>query len=319
MTLNRQHGGQGLHGRTRHTGGAWLAGWVLNTALSGAPVQAQQAAPVVAASAPAAPASAPVVSGHAHVSAQASATSRLHKMQHLMDRLTLDPEEARSSCRYESDISTAPPKGLVALTFDDGPDPVQTEKILAVLKKYEVPATFFLVGESVVRHPELVSRIRAESQHLIGNHSWSHPSFHAINTLAQQEEVDKTTEVLQNFGGAGWFRYPYGNATCETNQWLKAHQYQIVGWHVDSCDWAFDHSGAVDAKEAALCGVLAQNRANFVGHIVSSVRAHDGGIVLLHEIHHHTMNQLETIIQALLKSGFGFAALDDPRFKPSLR
>ena len=114
------------------------------------------------------------------------------------------------------------------------------------------------------------------------------------------------------------FRYPYGNSTCETNRLLKTEGYSIVGWHVDSCDWAFDRTGKVNAREALECGVLPQYTDNFVEHVVSAVRAHNGGIVLLHEIHSNTVHQLDSVIERLKAEGFVFGALDEEAFASSL-
>jgi peptidoglycan/xylan/chitin deacetylase (PgdA/CDA1 family) len=75
----------------------------------------------------------------------------------------------------------------------------------------------------------------------------------------------------------------------------------------------------VDAKEALSCGVLAQNRSNYVDHVVSTVRAHNGGIVLMHEIHPNTIKKLEEIIVRLKQEGFIFGSIEDPDISPSLR
>ena len=252
-------------------------------------------------------------------SAAASALSRQHRLQHLDARLNVAPDVLRAQCRYESEISTAPARGKVVLTFDDGPEPGQTEFILDTLRRYHAPAAFFLVGHKVEQHPELVARIRAEGVHLIGNHSWDHPNFHDIPVPAQALEVQRTRGVLDAQGGTVWFRYPYGNASCETNALAHELGYHIVGWHIDSCDWAFDHSGAVDPKEAAICGVLPQHRDDFVAHVLSAVRAHEGGIVLLHEIHPHTVRQLDAILRGLSEAGYTFTTLADPDYAASLR
>jgi peptidoglycan/xylan/chitin deacetylase (PgdA/CDA1 family) len=233
--------------------------------------------------------------------------------------LNSDGESLRSACRFESEIDTAPPAGVVALTFDYGSDPVETPRILALLDRYEIGGTFFAVGEQMQHHPEVARLVVEGGRHILANHSWSHPSFHSIPSDAQLDEIRQTADLLSPITSAAWFRYPYGNATCESNAYLHDHGYQIVGWHVDTCDWAFDQTGTVDFRDAAICGVLPQNRSNFVAHIVASVRAHDGGIVLLHEIHHHTIAQLESVIEALRAAGFRFARLDDVRFKSSLR
>ena len=223
------------------------------------------------------------------------------------------------NCRYESEISTAPPKGRVVLSFDDGPDPLQTKYILGILAKYKIPATFFLVGHRVQAHPELLELIRSSTTHLVGNHSWTHPNFHDLSVDDQLTEINKTYKVLPTDDRVRLLRYPYGNSTCEGNNFARELGYKLVGWHVDTCDWAFDSNGSVSAKEAQICGVLPQNVNNFVEHVVSTVRAHNGGILLMHEIHHNTLQQLESIILELKRNGFGFTNLDDPGYSGSLR
>lgn len=244
---------------------------------------------------------------------------RHHRLKHLDAKLGVDPAVLKEQCRYESEISSAPPPRQVALTFDDGPEPGQTEFILETLRRYRIPGAFFVVGHKVQQHPELLEQIRREGHHIIGNHSWDHPNFHAIDVAAQTEEVERARAALALPGTHGYFRYPFGNSTCDTNNLVRSMGYSIVGWHIDSCDWAFDVRGKVDSKEAMICGVLPQYRQDFVGHVVSTVRAHNGGIVLLHEIHPKTTRQLESIIQRILAEGYTFASLADPAFVPSMR
>lgn len=254
-----------------------------------------------------------------HDHASDTAAIRTHRLQRLQDKLTIPAEELHQSCRYESDIATRPPFKQIALTFDDGPEPGQTPYILALLRKYHIPAAFFMIGEKAQKHPELVQAVRNEGVHLIGNHSWSHPNFHAIAPAEQEQEVLRGEEALGDALVGKFFRYPYGNSSCETQQLLQQRGFRTVGWHVDSCDWAFDHHGSVDAREAMECGVLPQNRSNYVEHVLAAARAHQGGIVLMHEIHPNTLHQLEAIIRALQADGFSFARIDDAPFSRSLR
>lgn len=244
---------------------------------------------------------------------------RHHRLKHLDDRLNLAPGVLKAQCRYESEIAIAPAPRKVVLTFDDGPEPGQTEFILDTLKKYGIGAVFFLVGHKAQAHPELVARIQAEGRHLIGNHSWEHPNFHDLDAASQAREVEKTEAVLGLKEGAKLFRYPYGNATCETNAFVHARHYGIIGWHIDSCDWAYERTGSIDSKEAMICGVLPQHRAHYTGHVMAAVRAHNGGIVLLHEIHPRTVRQLEKIITDILAEGFVFTSLNDADFVTSIR
>jgi peptidoglycan/xylan/chitin deacetylase (PgdA/CDA1 family) len=276
-----------------------------------------------AASAPIPPAAASAATGpaagHDHVARQ----RRAH-LTRLQERIDKSVETLHQSCRFESEIATPPPHQLVALTFDDGPEPVLTDHILDVLTRHEVPATFFVIGEKAARHPELVQRMRELPGGRVGNHSWSHPNFHDIGVVTQDEEIDRADNLLAAMQAPDpkrdkLFRYPYGNSSCEANDHVRAAGYRIVGWHVDSCDWAFDGDGKVDAHEALSCGVMPPFRHDFLGHVTASVRAYRGGIVLLHEIHHNTVHQLEELIVRLKADGFVFTTPDDPAFFRSLR
>ncbi len=244
---------------------------------------------------------------------------RKHHLKRLDDKLTIEPKILEQNCRYESDISTKPPTKRVALTFDDGPEPSQTEFILEVLKKYDISAAFFMIGTKVQQHPELVEKVRAANHQIIGNHSWDHPNFHDISATEQAEQVLRDEAILANDLQPRLFRYPYGNSSCETNDLVRARGYKIVGWHIDSCDWAFEKNGSVDIKEAISCGVLPQYHNDYVGHVVSAARARNGGIILMHEIHPNTIKKLEEIITQLRADGFVFGTILDEDFQQSLR
>ena len=248
-----------------------------------------------------------------------TATIRLHRLRHFDAKLTADPEQLKTQCRYESEISTVPPRKILALTFDDGPEPVQTEFILNVLAQRHLKATFFMIGEQVRKHPDLVAKVLAQGHNLVGNHSWDHPNFHSIAVAEQTIEVEKTERELAGIMAQKLFRYPYGNSTCESNDLLHKQGYRIVGWHIDSCDWAFEKTGSVDPKEAAACGVLPQFHHNYVGHVLSMIRAHNGGIMLMHEIHPNTLKKLDEIIDLALSDGYTFDSIDATEFAGDMR
>jgi peptidoglycan/xylan/chitin deacetylase (PgdA/CDA1 family) len=284
------------------------------TTVPTAPPQALVTAPAVGSAA-----SAALPAEHPH--AQEIADIRRHHLSRLNEKLNTPPQVLADNCRFESDIATRPPARRVALTFDDGPEPGQTEQILAVLEKYRITAAFFMIGEKMQRHPDLVAQVRAAHQQVIGNHSWNHPNFHEIGVAEQAQEVLREEPLLAtpDAGAVRLFRYPFGNASCETNALVRTRGYRIVGWHIDSCDWAFEKTGAVDFQEATSCGVLPQYRGDYVGHVISAVRARNGGIILLHEIHPNTVRQLEQIIVQIQADGFAFGSVLDPEFAPSLR
>ena len=247
------------------------------------------------------------------------ANIRKHHLNRLDAQLTTDPAILHQTCRYESEISTAPPKKQIALTFDDGPEPGETELILDTLKRHNISAAFFMIGRKAKRYPDLVEKVHAAGHLVIGNHSWEHPNFHDISTAEQTTEVLRNEALLSSYLQPKLFRYPYGNSTCETNELVRSRGYRIVGWHIDSCDWAFEKTGAVDVKEAISCGVLPQYHDDYVGHVISAVRARNGGIVLMHEIHPNTLKKLDEIITQLEVDGFVFGTILDADFQTSLR
>ena len=244
---------------------------------------------------------------------------RAARVRGLAEAVNRPSQELKQSCRFESDIPTPPPAGLVSLSFDDGPEPSATEAILALLDKHQIPASFFLIAAKAQRHPELAALVKAHPLALVGNHSWSHPNFHDIAPDKQTSELERSDTALAALEAPKLFRYPYGNSSCESNPELQRLGYRVVGWHVDSCDWAFDKTGSIDAHEARICGVDKVNREHFVDHVVAAVKARKGGIVLMHEIHPNTLAQLDTLITRLLAEGFRFARLTDPAFEASLR
>lgn len=99
----------------------------------------------------------------------------------------------------------------LALTFDDGPEPPYTERILDVLGEYGVKATFFVVGAQVLRHPELARRILDEG-HLLGNHTHSHPNLLLRAPAAAREELALASASIERVTGIWpqWFRPPFG-------------------------------------------------------------------------------------------------------------
>ncbi|MCF6092998.1 polysaccharide deacetylase family protein [Microaerobacter geothermalis] len=126
----------------------------------------------------------------------------------------------------------------VALTFDDGPDLQFTPQILDVLKKHNVKATFFIVGNRAKAHPEIVKRIVREG-HAIGNHTWNHANLPKLPIESVRNQIIQTDNTLKNIIGykPKLFRAPYGAMTEETVQMLGKMGYTAVGWTVDSLDW----------------------------------------------------------------------------------
>ncbi len=124
---------------------------------------------------------------------------------------------------------------LVALTFDDGPNPGATPDLLGLLGEHGARATFFVVGESAARYPELVDRIHREG-HALGNHSWSHPSMPGIPARKRREEVRRCAALL-GVRSSGYFRPPYGHQS--VGSWWDVNRcgHRVVGWSLHAEDW----------------------------------------------------------------------------------
>ena len=130
-------------------------------------------------------------------------------------------------------VSTVEP--AVALTFDDGPTPDTTPRLLALLERYGARATFFMVGEAALRHPDLVRQV-AERGHAIGNHSWDHPALTVLAGRHRRRQISACQLALGPHGHR-LFRYPYGLQSLRARLdafWLG---FEVIQWNVSPGDW----------------------------------------------------------------------------------
>ncbi|MEN3202280.1 MAG: polysaccharide deacetylase family protein [Atribacterota bacterium] len=171
----------------------------------------------------------------------------------------------------------------IALTFDDVPNG-HTREILAVLKEFEVRATFFLIGAQVVRHPELARSIVAAG-HEIGNHSFSHVLTRNCTEEAILEDIAKAEKVILEATGCVplYFRPPTGLVTQSVQRACGKLGYSIVLWSVDSEDWKAEDDDAV------------------ITRVLENIRP--GAIVLLHPLP-RTVRVLPQILRGLKRRGY---------------
>jgi len=135
---------------------------------------------------------------------------------------------------------TAPGRpGELALTFDDGPNPAWTPRLLDVLASHEVRVTFFMVGRYAQAEPALVRRI-AEAGHLIGNHSWSHPNLALTAPGRVREELMRTSETLEQITGqpVRYFRPPFGARRPDVLNTARRLGMTPVLWNAITSDWS---------------------------------------------------------------------------------
>lgn len=133
-------------------------------------------------------------------------------------------------------VETAEP--VVALTFDDGPDPEFTPRILDVLGAHGARGTFFVVGRAVRRHPGIVERAAREG-HTVANHSWDHPSFPLVSGRGRRLQLRWTEEVLPE-GAPRMFRPPWGHQSPATRLTAWREGLPVVAWSVMAEDWLDD-------------------------------------------------------------------------------
>lgn len=126
----------------------------------------------------------------------------------------------------------------VYLTFDDGPNPRYTPRLLDLLARHEAKATFFLIGDQIALYGDLIRRIVAEG-HRLGNHSWNHPLFARLRLDEQLEQVERTDRALSDFTGEDRapFRPPRGDVTLRLLSRFARLGRALVHWSYDSMDY----------------------------------------------------------------------------------
>jgi peptidoglycan/xylan/chitin deacetylase (PgdA/CDA1 family) len=177
----------------------------------------------------------------------------------------------------------------VALTFDDGPRPDTTGRLLDGLLERGAAATFFVIGQQVQGNEALLQRMEAEG-HQIGNHTYSHIRLQTAEKDTVIEEIHKTEVVLQEAVGAGsyWLRPPYGMIGEQRAALVKT---PMVYWSVDPQDWKLLDAGKV---AAAVMGCVKP-----------------GDIVLLHDFYPSSVDAALTIVDQLQAQGYTFVTVEE--------
>lgn len=172
----------------------------------------------------------------------------------------------------------------VALTFDDGPSPTVTPRILQVLGEHGVRATFFVLGEQAERHPEALRRI-VEGGHELGNHAFSHRSFRSLFPSQIADELDRTARAIEAVGGPRprLVRPPYGRFPDSAVALAASRGEDLVLWSVDGRD--SEHADALTIANAVVRG------------------AEPGAIILLHDREPDTLYALPLILGGLARRG----------------
>jgi peptidoglycan/xylan/chitin deacetylase (PgdA/CDA1 family) len=179
---------------------------------------------------------------------------------------------------------------VVALTIDDGPSPVYTPQILAILHKYGVTASFSMVGRNAAAYPG-VAREVAAAGHMIVNHTWDHNNLGYMSTVAVQDEIARATDAIHAAAGErpSMFRAPYGVWPPEVFRYCARSGLTPLAWSVDPSDWARP------GVRAIVRDIVADTRTG------SIILEHDGG-----GDRSQTVAALKIWLPRLLKAGYQF-------------
>ncbi|QJA08879.1 polysaccharide deacetylase family protein [Romboutsia sp. CE17] len=186
-------------------------------------------------------------------------------------------------------------KKLIALTFDDGPHPKETDKVLDVLNKYNIKATFFIAGKHAKWYTNPLIRASKEG-HEIGNHTFNHPDISNLSLSQIEEEIVKCEDTLVEITGKKptLFRPPYGSyKRSDLEEVAKKHDYKIILWTtIDARDWENPPASTIAST------------------IID--KAKNGDIILLHDYAtNNTVEALDRIIPAMQKRGFQFVTVSE--------
>lgn len=187
------------------------------------------------------------------------------------------------SCTVTVAEEVAVPDGkLLAITFDDGPNPNTTAKLLDALKERDAKVTFFMLGQNAANNPDVVRRMKEEG-HELGSHSFGHPDLSTMTKSEISQEMNKASQAIYDASGAypTVFRAPYGNVNDKV---LSVMDIPSIYWSVDTEDWKIR-----DAKSVK-------------NQILNS--AYDGAIILLHDIYETSVDGFIAALDQLEKEGY---------------
>ncbi len=192
------------------------------------------------------------------------------------------------------------PSRRLALTFDDGPNDEHTLRLLEVLERHQVKATFFMIGDYVRQRPA-IARAVAAAGHVVGNHTQTHPNLIFCSRSAVRREIEECNRALDDAGvaHAALFRPPHGGRTPAVLRTVRQMGLEPVMWSVSGWDWN-------------------PHTPEKIAHIVHR-QLRGGDVILLHDGSHHGMGTdrsasvraTELIIQRYQSEGYKFVSVPD--------
>jgi peptidoglycan/xylan/chitin deacetylase (PgdA/CDA1 family) len=199
------------------------------------------------------------------------------------------PASGASSGITFSRVAVSQP--YIAMTFDDGPHPNNTPRLLDMLRERNIKATFYVIGRNVDLYPNVLRRTVSEG-HEIGNHTYTHPILSKLGDSTVREELTKCRDAVARAAGVQprTMRPPYGALLQRQREWIHAElNYPTIMWSVDPLDWK--RPGASVVTSRILTGTT------------------PGAIVLAHDLHASTVDAMPATLDGLLNKGFKFVTV----------
>ncbi|RXR31576.1 polysaccharide deacetylase family protein [Flavobacterium piscinae] len=179
----------------------------------------------------------------------------------------------------------------IALTFDDGPHEM-TEKVLDLLKLFNVKATFFCIGKQIENNPQLFKRIISEG-HLVGNHSFSHSeNFGFFSSQNVLNEITTTNKLVQQWSGLNMklFRPPFGVTNPMIAKAISETKHHVIGWNIRSLDTVYEDENTIFER------------------VKNKIKP--GGIILMHDTSQKSVNVLERLLLFLKTENYSIVSVD---------
>jgi len=198
------------------------------------------------------------------------------------------PASGGSGITYSRVAVTQP---YIAITFDDGPHPKNTPRLLDMLRERNIKATFYVIGRNVDLYPNVLRRTVSEG-HEIGNHSYTHPILSKLSDSALREELTKCRDAVARASGIQprTMRPPYGALLQRQRELIHAElKYPTIMWSVDPLDWKRPGPSVVTSR--ILTGTT------------------PGAIVLAHDLHGGTVDAMPATLDGLLRKGYKFVTV----------
>lgn len=186
-------------------------------------------------------------------------------------------------------VKINPDKPMIALTFDDGPQPKVTNRILDILKQYNSRATFFVVGNRLNNFPDTLQRIVRENSE-IGSHTYNHKSLSMLSKKVMKKEVTEVDKVLESIIGTktAILRPPYGAVNDTVREGVNK---PMIYWSVDTEDWK------------------SRDTDKIVKHVMSNVK--DGDVILFHDLYDTTAAAIEILVPKLVEQGYQIVTVSE--------